>query len=113
MVMHWRPRSHMEQLPLTIRVILQQRINMLPARQRAYSPKAFISHIQQRVASAITKNGTLHMRRLKLAALYLDLSILGYDTLGNVERSVIILRESQDDVDFVLGGTFANLLHFR
>lgn len=88
--MHRRPRSHMKQLPLMKSMILQQRIKMLPARQRAYPPNTRINHIQQRIPRAIPKDGTFHMRGFKLATLRLDLSIVGYKALRDVERSVIV-----------------------
>jgi len=52
------------------------------------------------------------MRGFKLAPLRLDLSSVGYDTLGDVERSMVIFRETQDDVDFVFKRTSTDFLHF-
>lgn len=49
---------------------------------------------------------------LKLATLRLDLPILGYDTLRDVERAVVVFREAQDDVNFVFERAGADFLYF-
>lgn len=63
---------------------------MLPARQCAYPSNTRIDHIQQRIPRAVTKDGTFHMCGLKFATFRLDLAVVGYDTLRDVKRAVVV-----------------------
>lgn len=52
------------------------------------------------------------MRRLDLAPVHLDLTILADEGLGQVQGVIVVLRVSQADRDLVCGSALADPVHF-
>jgi len=100
-IIHRRPRRHMENLPLRDRMILQQRLHVLPARQLSDIAYARRHDIVQAIPRAVPKNRTLHVRRHQLAATHGDLAAVADDALRDVKRVVVVFGEAEGDGDFV------------
>lgn len=84
---------------------------MLPAGQRADAGKRQLRHTLQAVARRIAKDGALHVRRLHLAPVHLDLAILPDQDLRDEERVVVVLGEAERDGDVVFTGAVSDAGH--
>jgi hypothetical protein len=94
-------------------IVLEQRLDVLPARQSANS--ADIRHIDylcQTAPRSIAEDRPFHMRGLHLPARHSKLAMLVDESLSDVDRLAVALGETEGDVDLVLCGSFADFLHF-
>jgi hypothetical protein len=73
------------------REILQQRLDMFPARQVPNSTKWKLRDTREALSRSIAKNSPLHVSRLHLATVRFNLSIRSDAHLGNVDGVVIVL----------------------
>lgn len=111
--MQRRPRRDMDLLAQARRMVLQQRLAMFPARQRAHAAHALdVHHVVQAGAARVPEHGAFHVRGLEFAALHDDLALGGDDALRDVQAVVVVLGEAEDDGDVggLRGG--ADLGHF-
>jgi hypothetical protein len=100
MRMQRRPRRDMNLLAQTHRMVLQQRLHVLPARERADFPHAFdVNDVVQACAAGVPKYRPFHVRGLQFAALHQDLACGRDGALRDVERVVLVFREAQHDGD--------------
>lgn len=101
----------MEHLPLRYRMILQQRLHVLPARQLSHVAHRRGYNIVQAVSRAVAEDRSLHVRRHELAAAHGDLAGVGDDALRDVEGVVVVFGEAERDGDFVLARAGLDELH--
>lgn len=107
----WRPRRHVDLLPLRVCVILKQRLTVLPAGQRADAPGRGLGHALQTLGRGVAEDGALHVAGLDLGPRDPDLAIRVDDGLRDVERVVTVLAETQDYDYLVLGRAVADAVH--
>ena len=99
-------------LSLRDRLILQQWLNMLPARQGADPSNLRGNHVDQAGTGPISEDGPFHVSWLDLPAFHLDLSISSNSTLRNVYRIAIVLGKAEANDDLVLSCALADRFHF-
>ena len=102
----------MDLLTQTDRVILEQRLHVFPAAERA-DPSHTVNRIDivQAGPSCVAVHGALHVRRLKLAALHHDSTVRRDGALSDVKAVVVVLAEAEDDGDAGLACCGADLVH--
>ena len=105
------PCRHMDFLALNHGVIFEQRLDMLPARERADFADGEVDDIQQTAPGCFAKDSALHMCGLDLAPPHDDRARRIDGALADIQRVAIALGESKDDRDSVLGGNPANSAH--
>jgi hypothetical protein len=112
MRMHRRPHSNVNSLPQADVVILEQRLYMLPAAERSHATHAInLAYIIETRTTRVTVEYTLHVRGLELAALHDNGPGGDNGALHDVERVVVVFRETEDDSDVILAGGGTDLRH--
>lgn len=108
-----RPRCDVDLLLLGDGVVLQQRLDVLPAGQRTDTRERELADALQAVTGRVAKDGALHVRGLHLAAVDLDLAVLADESLRNEEGVVVVLREAEGYGNVVRLCAGLNGAHFR
>ena len=89
-----RPPRNVNVLPLRGGMILQQGLTMLPARQTTHPlPDLRAHHIHETIATGVSKDRALHMRRLQLSTMHQQLAVGVDDSLRDVDTVVVVLSE--------------------
>lgn len=69
--------------------------------------------VHEAVSGCISENGAFHVGSLQLAAFHQDLSIRVNDSLGNIQRVMIVFRESERDHNAMPGSAILDSAHLR
>lgn len=77
--------------------IFEQRLDVLPARERPNTPEGQLHNTGETFSGGISEDGALHMGRLHISAAWLDLPVAANHYLGDIDRVVVILRKAQWD----------------
>ncbi len=110
-IQRW-PSSDVYLLTLGESVILEQRLDVFPARQAAdLSNIRNVNDFCKAAARCISKDSPFHMRGLHLTPGHSKLPGVVNESLGDVDRVAISLRETERDIDLVFGSGFTDLFH--
>ena len=101
----------MDLLLLHVRVVLEQRLGVLPARQRAHLTDIKLNDIDKARAGGVPENGSLHVSRLQLPATHADRASCVDQTLCYIHGTAVALGKAQADDDVVCGGASADRTH--
>lgn len=98
-----RPPGRVNILPLRGRVILEQRLTVLPAREAADAlAQLGVGDVDETVPRGVAEDGALHVCGFQLAAGRQQLAVGVDDGLRDVHRVVVVLGETQRHDDAVL-----------
>lgn len=109
-----RPGGDVDLLALRIRVVLEEGLDVLPAREGADAPgSGGVNHAVEAVAERVAEDGPFHVRGFDLLAQREDLPVRVDDRLRDVQGVVDVLREAQHHGDLVLRRAALDRRHLR
>lgn len=108
-----RPSGNVNLLALRICVVLQQRLDVLPARESADATDIRIRDTTQTIPGGVTKDSAFHVRGLELLSGHEGLPVGVDGRLRDVQTIVDILGEAEHNNDFVCSSGGLDLSHLR